>query len=144
MAVVLLGKEAEYIGKASSGIYGWFTDSGIRDLYVDEDHGTHGRNRVTALRRATTKAGPASAAAMLARELNRVSEESAHYWSAHEVGLTYNAEKRFAHPEVGRMDLFCQTLEDPAQHYSLLVFTAQPGSESASKLALLAVIGAQS
>jgi hypothetical protein len=37
----------------------------------------------------------------------------------------------------------CQTLYDVDQSQGLLVFTATPGSESAEKLRLLAVLGRQ-
>ena len=59
----------------------------------------------------------------------------------HEVGLDYSDAKRFAHPEVGRLDLHCQTLLDPGTEHTLLVFTATPGSPSHDTLQLLAVIG---
>ena len=48
------------------------------------------------------------------------------------------------HPELGAIELSCQTLLDPGQSHSLLVYTATPGSESAEKLELLSVLGAQS
>ncbi|MBN9189048.1 MAG: hypothetical protein J0I78_17705 [Microbacterium sp.] len=51
--------------------------------------------------------------------------------------------KHFLHPEVGLLTLSCQTLLDPEQSHRLLVYTAEPGSESSEKLQLLAVIGAQ-
>jgi hypothetical protein len=38
---------------------------------------------------------------------------------------------------------YCQTLVDPDQSQTLLVFTAVPGSESYEKLQLLSVIGDQ-
>jgi hypothetical protein len=41
------------------------------------------------------------------------------------------------------MDLDCQTLLDPDQMQSPLVFTATPGTESYEKLQLLSVIGTQ-
>ena len=55
--------------------------------------------------------------------------------------MRWSDAKRFRHPEVGRIDLFCQTLLDPDQAQSLLIFTATPGSESYEKLALLSVLG---
>ncbi|MEB3370358.1 hypothetical protein R4I43_23410 [Saccharopolyspora sp. S2-29] len=39
------------------------------------------------------------------------------------------------------MELTCQTLLDPDQSHSLLVYTAVPGSESHEKLQLLSVLG---
>ena len=45
--------------------------------------------------------------------------------------------KRFIHPEVGALELNCQSLLDPDQSHRLLVYTAVPGSESHEKLQLL-------
>jgi hypothetical protein len=64
-------------------------------------------------------------------------------WSVHEVGSPYEFTNRINNAEVGPLELNCQTLLDPEQEQSLLVFTAAPGSESYEKLQLLAVIGAQ-
>ena len=51
--------------------------------------------------------------------------------------------KRFVHPEVGMLELNCQSLLDPDQSHRLLVYTAVPGTESHEKLRLLSVIGLQ-
>ena len=71
------------------------------------------------------------------------SAEFRELWTAQEVGVRPPEIKRFNHPEVGRLELSCQTLLDPDQSHRLLVYTAVPGSESYEKLQLLAVIGAQ-
>jgi isochorismate hydrolase len=47
------------------------------------------------------------------------------------------------HPQVGPIDLHCQRLVDPDQSQQLVVYTAQPGSESHQKLEVLNVIGGQ-
>lgn len=47
------------------------------------------------------------------------------------------------HPQVGTLELNCQTLLDPQQSHLLLVYTAVPGTESYEKLQLLSVLGAQ-
>ena len=59
------------------------------------------------------------------------------------MGLRPREVKRFIHPEVGPLELNCQTLRDPVHSHYLLVYTATPGSESAGKLELLSVIGAE-
>lgn len=51
--------------------------------------------------------------------------------------------KSFRHPEVGRLELECQTLVAESESQILLVYTATPGSESAERLRLLGVIGGQ-
>ena len=63
-------------------------------------------------------------------------------WELHEVGIRPNETKRFVHPELGSLELSCQSLLDPEQSHMLLVYTAAPGSESYEKLQLLSVIGA--
>lgn len=51
------------------------------------------------------------------------------------------AAKHFVHPELGPIELDCQSLIDPVQGHTLLVYTATPGSASAEKLRLLSVVG---
>jgi hypothetical protein len=47
------------------------------------------------------------------------------------------------HPELGEIEAQCQRLVDADTGQRLLVFTATPGSESAERLRLLAVVGTQ-
>ena len=142
-ATALLGDETHYTGPARSAVYRWFTDPRARSRYLAEDHPHHSRVQVAQLRAVAAQYGPGSAAAELAGTLTGLSEEFAELWNDHQVGLRYTSEKRFLHPEVGRVDLFCQILLDPDQTHSLLVFTATPGTEDYDKLALLAVLGGQ-
>lgn len=53
--------------------------------------------------------------------------------------MRINDVKRFVHPEVGHLELHCQTLLDPEQSHLLLVYTAVPGSESHEKPQLLSM-----
>ncbi len=98
---------------------------------------------VSGLRGVATLRGPASRAANLADLLLARSEEFRDVWSEHEVGIRPREMKHFIHPELGALGLTCQTLLDPGQSHSLLVYTAIPGSESYEKLQLLSVVGTQ-
>lgn len=69
------------------------------------------------------------------------SDEFRMLWEAQIVGERPTELKRFQHPEVGELELTCQTLLDPDSGHSLLVYTAVPGSTSAERLRLLSVIG---
>ena len=140
-AVALLGDETQHTGPARSALYRWFTHPGARDRYLADDHDLHSRVYVAILRAGVTAQGPGSPAAALVAGLLH-NEEFAALWDRQEVGLRWSSAKRFVHPEVGRIDLYCQTLLDPDQGQSLLIFTATPGTESHDKLALLAVLGA--
>ena len=140
-AVALLGEETHFTGLARSSVYRWFTDPLSRSIYPSEDHDHHGRVQVSQLRGALARLGSQSAAADLAERLQSLSPEFATLWGANEIGLRNSAEKRFLHPEVGELSLYCQMVLDPDQMHTLLVFTATPGSTSADKLRLLNVVG---
>jgi transcriptional regulator with XRE-family HTH domain len=142
-AVALLGEQTRFTGLARSNVYRWFTDPASRLIYPAEDHAHHAAVFTAQLRSAATLHGPRSRAAAVVRSLQQQSPEFVTVWSDHQVGLRHSEQKRFDHPEVGRLELHCQTLLDPDQDQTLLVFTATPGTESHDKLRLLSVIGTQ-
>ncbi len=71
------------------------------------------------------------------------STEFAALWREHPVSRLYCPPKRVQHPQLGLLELHCQTLIDPDQSQMLVVYTAPSGSESYEKLRLLSVIGDQ-
>lgn len=141
--VALTGDTTRYEGPARSLGFRWFTDPGTRGLYAPEDHPFLSRMFTSGLRGIATLRGPGSRAAQFTDLLLARSEEFRTLWAAHEVDLRPPDVKRFVHPEVGDLELNCQTLLDPEQSHLLLVYTAVPGTESHDKLQLLAVVGAQ-
>ncbi|WP_433650436.1 helix-turn-helix transcriptional regulator [Micromonospora zamorensis] len=142
-AVALLGDETRYAGLARSAHHRWFTDPAARQLHPAEDHRTQSRLLVADLRASYTRDGRGWPAAALVDDLLARSPEFAQLWREHPVPTGYCPSKHFLHPEVGALELHCQTLVDPDHSQTLLVFTAVPGSESDEKLRLLAVIGGQ-
>lgn len=144
MGVALTGDLTGFTGPARSIGFRWFTDPATRAFYAPEDHDFLSRLWVSGLRGVATVRGPGSRAAAYTDLLLEQSAEFRDLWDAHEVGLRPRATKSFVHPEVGPLELACQSLVDPEQSHHLLVYTAIPGSESAEKLRLLEVIGDQS
>jgi transcriptional regulator with XRE-family HTH domain len=142
--VALVGDATRYTGPARSRGYRWFTDPAARALYVPEDHAHMSRTYAAGLRALLAVRGPGSRAAYLTDLLLERSEEFRSLWEVHEVGIHLDEVKRYQHPEVGRLELNCQTLVDPHQAHRLMVYTAVPGTESHEKLRMLTVIGAQS
>lgn len=143
LGIALTGDAARWTGPARSLGYRWFTETDGRALYAPEDHAFLSRLWTSGLREVAARRGPGSRAARLADELLRRSDEFRSVWERHEVGVRPQETKRFVHPELGPLELTCQTLIDPVQGHALLVYTAVPGSESHEKLQLLSVIGAQ-
>ncbi|MFJ4036509.1 helix-turn-helix transcriptional regulator [Microbacterium sp. NPDC090007] len=141
LGVALNGDAQARRGMYRSLGYRWFADPASRTRYAEEDHEFLGRLFTAGLREIVGRRGPGSRAAELADDLRGRSEEFRALWARHEVGLRPRDTKRFVHPEVGRIEVHCQTLVDPDSAHSLLVYTAAPGSESAEKLRLLSVIG---
>ncbi|MGN6695850.1 MAG: helix-turn-helix transcriptional regulator [Aquihabitans sp.] len=142
-AVALCGDTAGLTGPSRSIGYRWFTDPGTRARYAPEDHAQLSRMFASGLREIATLRGPDSRAADFAERLLAESTEFRELWDRHEIGIRPSGRKRFVHPEVGALDLYCQTLLDPEQGHHLLVYTADPGTESAERLQLLSVIGTQ-
>lgn len=139
----LLGDQTRYDGMARSVIYRWFTDPEERRIYPADEHPMHSRVLASQLRHVLAREGSSSPAAAMVETLHHVSPLFADVWAEHAVGLRYSEQKRLIHPRLGELQLHCQSLLDPEQEQSLLVFTAVPGSESYDKLRLLAVIGTQ-
>jgi transcriptional regulator with XRE-family HTH domain len=144
MGIALTGDATRFTGMDRSLGFRWFTDPAARAAYPPEDQVLLSRVYAAGLREIVTVRGRGSRAERLADVLYARSDEFRDLWDAHEVGVRPTEAKRFIHPEVGTLELNCQTLLDPDQSHRLLVYTAEPGSESHEKLQLLAVIGAQS
>jgi transcriptional regulator with XRE-family HTH domain len=142
LGVALTGDLTGYTGPARSIGYRWFTDPACRARYHPDDHAMHSRVFASGLRATLALRGPKSRAAHLQRLLMARSAEFRAVWAEHQVGVRYSHVKRLIHPEVGLLELTCQSLLDPDQSHMLLVYTAVPGSESHEKLQLLSVIAA--
>jgi transcriptional regulator with XRE-family HTH domain len=140
LGVALVGDLTRYTGPARSLGYRWFTDPAVREIYPTEDHPFLSRLWASGLRELVGVRGPDSRAAHYVELLMAESAEFREVWALHEVGVRPGATKRYRHPEVGLLELTCQTLLDPDQSHRLLVYTAAPGSESYEKLQLLSVV----
>jgi transcriptional regulator with XRE-family HTH domain len=143
LAVALLGDHSGYTGLARSSIYRWFADPSARRVYPESDHDWHTRSMVANLRAAHVRRGRDARSSALVGELYRLSEEFRARWDEHQVEVRRAEHKRIVHPELGVIELDCQTLLAESQSQVLLVFTAPAGSEGAEQLRLLSVIGSQ-
>ncbi|MCX4448770.1 helix-turn-helix transcriptional regulator [Streptomyces sp. NBC_01789] len=77
--------------------------------------------------------------AALVGELSVRSEDFRRLWADHQVKAKTYGVKRMAHPVVGALTLPYETLAVPGEpELSLVVYTPEPGSETAERVALLA------
>ena len=142
LGAALTGDVTTATGAARSIGYRWFTDPATRARYDPSEHDHLTRMFASGLRGAVALRGPGSRAAQIADQLLGESDWFREVWERQEVGIRPNEVKHFLHPELGALELSCQSLLDPEQSHMLLVYTAAPGSESYEKLQLLGVIGA--
>lgn len=136
-ARALLGDQTSYQGFARSVVYRWFTDDNARAMYPEDDHLGIAQCFVAGTRVAYVRDGAGSRAAQYVDALLSCSAEFAELWKQHDVAHRHELTKRILHPKLGLLELQCQALLDPVQLHSLLVFTAEPGSPSHTKLAAL-------
>ncbi|KUL43672.1 MULTISPECIES: helix-turn-helix domain-containing protein [Streptomyces violaceusniger group] len=79
----------------------------------------------------------------LVADLRSASPRFAALWDGHEVGAHALHTKTVHHPDVGPLDLDCDILTEPGCDLRIVILTAPPGSDAASRLQLLDVIGIQ-
>jgi len=79
----------------------------------------------------------------LIARLTEASPQFRGLWSRHGVDEHGPTIRRVVHSEVGAIDLDCDILTTQRQDLRIMIYTAEPGSESDSKLALLGTIGTQ-
>lgn len=120
----------------------WFLDPAGRDRALPEDHETHSRAHVADLR-ATAARRTDPETARLVAELREGSPEFDRLWQGHTVAVRRQTRKRFRHPEVGVLDLWCEVMVSAVNGQRLVVHSPVPGTDSAEKLDLLRVIGGQ-
>lgn len=143
LAIALLGEQTRHEGLARSAVYRWFTNPAERRIYLQAEQDHQGNMLVANLRVSATRGGPHSRAAAVVDRLQATSEEFATIWGRHDATGRGDETKTIVHPELGPIRLNCQVLLTQDGGQALLVFTAVPGTQDHSKLAMLSVIGTQ-
>ena len=146
LGIALFGDEGRYApdDHTRSRFHRWFTDPGERAIHPVEEHHRYSRSYVAALHLAAGRHPEDPHAKAVIKRLLTASPEFAALWADHEVSWRPGPERKtFLHPEVGRMQLDCETLLAENDSQILLVYTATPGTDSAERLRLLDVVGNQ-
>lgn len=144
LAVALLGDHSHFTGKQASFAYRWFVDPTSRAVYPEADHEAQSQAFVADLRAGAARRGSKDTEARsVIAELQERSTEFAELWARHDVAFRRRDRKRINHPELGLIDVSCLNLFSEDGRQRLLWFTPTPGTSSAERLELLAVIGTQ-
>ena len=143
MNTALLGRVAGAGALEANFTWHWFTDATYRDLYEHNDRWALSRGYVADLRAGVARRGDDPVARHLVGALTDASEEFRQAWALHEVATMQSARKILQHPRVGRLDCQCDVVVSPPSGQRLVLFRATPGTDTAERLALLAVIGVQ-
>jgi transcriptional regulator with XRE-family HTH domain len=80
----------------------------------------------------------------LVADLRAASPRFAGLWDEGAVGRHEAARKTIDHPAVGELTLDCDVLTVRGSDLRIMIYTAEPGTEDADRLALLTVLGTQS
>lgn len=143
LGVALLGRLTGLGGLEPSFLWHWFTDERYHRLYAENDREQLTRSYVADLRAAVARRGPDAQAAALVEALAAASAEFRAAWALQEVAVKRVTRKVLLHEQVGRLDLECDVVVSPPSGQHLVLFRARPGTGTAERLAMLAVLGTQ-
>lgn len=142
MWAALLGDPSQLREAERNTLWLHFTGASTRHIRdpADESFGT---SMVGDLRRCAGRYPNDPQLQDLIARLRERSERFREIWQRHEITEHGPSPKMLAHPEVGRLKLDCDILTTQRGDLRIVMYSAEPGSESESKLSLLATIGIQ-
>jgi transcriptional regulator with XRE-family HTH domain len=143
LAIALMGDHRSYRGRHRSVVWRWFTEPEVRAGMPDEDWAHNSAAQVSDLRATYSRRAGEKDITGLVEDLLECSEEFRELWERHEVGIRHLDRKRFIHPEVGVVEINCETLLTPDSDLKLLAYFPAEGTDAREKLDLLRVIGTQ-
>jgi transcriptional regulator with XRE-family HTH domain len=140
----LVGDPAALHGHARNIVWRHFFGANPRVEQTEEQERRFAAALVADLRAAAARYPADARLRELIAELRTGSERFADFWAAGAIAPHASARKLIHHPQVGTMDLDCDVLTVPGSDLRIVAYTAEPGTEAADRLALLAVVGQQS
>ncbi|MGA6156180.1 helix-turn-helix transcriptional regulator [Stenotrophomonas sp. NPDC087984] len=142
--VALRGDPSRWRGNERNGVWRHFVceDSGSRQTH--EARGEFQAALVADLRTAAARYPADQKLRQLVAELRANSERFAELWDSGTVGRHEASRKTIDHPRVGTLTLDCDVLTVAGSDLRIVVYTAEPGTDDAERLALLTVVGTQS
>jgi len=144
MAEALLGAPV-LPGRAGNAIWRMFTETQPR-LIIKEQLPRLMANHVADLRATHARRPDDAEVNELISDLLKASAAFRELWERHDVAVMRGTTKTFVHPHIGEITLQCETLlsASTSGEQSLVLYTAEPGTDNVGKLELLRVLGQES
>lgn len=142
--VALRGDPSGWRGHERNGV--WRNFVGPRDTRVQRtprEQRELEAGQVGDLRAATARYPADQRLRALVADLRAHSPRFAELWDSGVVGRHETGKKIIDHPQAGRLALDCDILSVRGSDLRLMVYTAEPGTEDAERLALVTVLGTQ-
>ncbi|WP_406433906.1 helix-turn-helix transcriptional regulator [Streptomyces sp. NBC_01589] len=130
-------------GRERNGVWRAFLGSGDRVRYTAQSRRAMETAVVADLRTTVGRYPDDQQLRGLVAELRTNSERFAGLWDAGGLGQHEAAQKTIDHPQVGSLTLDCDVLSVAGSDLRIMIYTAEPGTEDAERLELLAVLGTQ-
>ncbi|WP_030379107.1 MULTISPECIES: helix-turn-helix transcriptional regulator [unclassified Streptomyces] len=139
----LMGDPSGWRGNERNSVWRHFVGPGSRARHTPESLRAFERALVADLRATVARYPEDPRLRRLVGELRARSGRFGELWESGAVGAHEAARKVIEHPEVGDVTLDCDVLAVSGSDLRIMVYTAEPGSEDADRLALLTVLGTQ-
>lgn len=139
----LMGDPTGWSGHERNAVWRQFLGPAGRARYSDESRRALQRALVADLRAAAARYPSDPGLLRLIEELSTNSPRFAELWGSGVVGHHEAARKTIDHPEVGELTLDCDILTVAGSDLHIMIYTAEPGTEDAARLELVAVLGTQ-
>jgi transcriptional regulator with XRE-family HTH domain len=139
----LMGDPSGWRGNERNAVWRNFVGPGGRVRQTPEARRAFEAAQVGDLRAAAGRYPADQRLRRLIADLRANSERFAELWDSGAVGPHESARKTIEHPQVGPLTLDCDVLTVAGSDMYIIIYTAEPGTEDAERLALLTVLGTQ-
>ena len=141
----LMGKTTSSLGIERNGVWRNLVGPGNRTVQTPEEQARFESLLVADLRMTAARYPADRELKRLIAELTTHSPRFVELWESAEVGSPQDQSRHkiIDHPDVGLIALDCDTLIVAGDDLRIMVYTAEPGTEDAERLALAIVLGTQ-
>jgi len=139
----LMGDPTRWHGYERNGVWRYFHGVSTRVQHTPDARDPFELAMVADLRAAAGRYPTDQALRRLIDELHAHSDRFAELWDTGAVGHHETSHKTIDHPHVGAVALDCDVLSVAGGDLRVMIYTAEPGTEDAERLALLTVLGTQ-